>query len=132
MESALRRVGLARALATLGIGCNQPQQGEVPSGATGTSELQPVVTEHRFQPPLTAGDTGKPIGSDCSEHGADACASRLCNHTTASRSAGYVCSTRCLGHENCPASCRRSSNINTNVISDEGWTCLPISVRGKT
>jgi hypothetical protein len=123
MASALARVGVVCASLGLGVGCNQ-----LPTGVSGPAagEMVPgqsaaVVTEHHFEPPRSASDTGKPVGADCSEHGADTCASRLCLHTTASRTTGYVCSQGCVGNENCPASWRCAHTYP----SAEGALCVP-------
>jgi hypothetical protein len=123
MESGLLRVRLGCcALVCFGFGCNQPEGAA--TDTTGSSRQRPaVVTEHHFQPPLRAQDTGKPVGSDCSEHGADGCASKLCLHTTASRSSGYVCSKPCVGNESCPASWRCAHTYP----SAEGALCVPVN-----
>jgi hypothetical protein len=122
MVSHLVRVGIACALAVLSVGCNQPAG--VTTGAAsedGASQQQAVVTEHRFQALQSAKESGNPIGADCSEHGADACASRLCLHTTASRISGYVCSKACAGNESCPASWRCAHTYP----SEDAAFCVP-------
>jgi hypothetical protein len=123
MESGLLRIGFACASAALLLACGQQQQTAARNGAGGEGHSQSVVTEHHFEQPLRAQDTAKPIGSDCSAHGADACASRLCLHATASRTSGYVCSKACVGNENCPASWRCAHTYP----SAEGAFCVPVN-----
>lgn len=128
MEVSLLRAGVACALTVITIGCNQRA-----AGTDGTapesiaSQPRAVLTEHHFEPPLSAKDTGKPAGSDCSEHGADSCATRLCVHTTASRNSGYVCSGSCLGDENCPTSWRCAQTYPGGMAG----LCVPTTQRAE-
>ena len=122
MESSLLRVSFVCALTGVTLGCNQPPLGTGGAGVEPSANpAQSVVTEHHFSPPLSAKDTGKAVGSDCSEHGADSCASRLCIHTSASRHSGYVCSTACAGNENCPVSWRCARTYPT----ENAAFCVP-------